>query len=284
MNNRLLSTPELLAEVVAANALPLFFSVLTGGLVLAWALALSWRATRPAGGPPRPRIVVVGSACLLSGVAAFAWLASAVVGGHALTRFDDALVAALRATQTADTLRVFARITHFGDTAVLTALGIGGALLLAASGRRLFAAGWAAAIGGNSLLNHGLKSVFERVRPLHEHGHSFATGWSFPSGHSSGTVVAWGIAAYVLMHLLPPRWHLPALFAAVAIALSTALSRIFLQVHYASDVLAGIASGSAWLSLCIVTIELLRARFEPPCNHPPPALPQVSSTSDQDRP
>jgi membrane-associated phospholipid phosphatase len=63
-----------------------------------------------------------------------------------------------------------------------------------------------------------------------------------------------------LMQLLPARWHLPLLLTAVAIALATALSRIVLHVHYASDVMAGIASGSAWLTLCITVAALLRRR------------------------
>lgn len=255
-----LSTPALLAEVVAANLLPLYFALLAGALALAASTLLSWRRLRPGGAASAARIASAGAVGVGIASGAFALIAAAMSSGHALTEFDDALVTALSATQPADTLRVFARLTHFGDTATLTALGIGGTLLLVWRRHLVLAATWAAAIAGNSLLNVSLKALFERVRPVHDHGFTIETSWSFPSGHASGTVAAWGIAAYVLLRLLPSRWHLPVVLAAVAIALTTAVSRVVLQVHFASDVLAGMASGAAWLTLCITLSELLRRR------------------------
>lgn len=85
-------------------------------------------------------------------------------------------------------------------------------------------------------------------------------GFSFPSGHSSGSVVAYGMLAYLSLRLLPVRWHLPSLLAMVALALTVGASRLFLGVHFASDVMAGFASGIAWLALCITSIEYIRWR------------------------
>jgi membrane-associated phospholipid phosphatase len=255
-----LSDAALLAEVVAADTVPLFLAALGGALALSLALAGSWRRMRPAGGTTRLRVALIGSSVALAAAALFAGLASALVSNGSLVRFDQALAAAMRATQPESVLRAFSLITHFGDTSVLTGLCIVGALWLLARRQRLLAAGWVAAIAGNSLLNRTLKAVFERVRPLHEHGHAFETSWSFPSGHASGTVVAYGMAAWILMRLLPARWHVPVLLVAVSIAFGTATSRVILQVHYFGDVLAGMASGTAWLSLCIMTVELLRRR------------------------
>ena len=64
--------------------------------------------------------------------------------------------------------------------------------------------------------------------------------------------------AYVAVRLLPERWELPAVLVAAGLAFSIGCSRVFLQVHWASDVLAGLASGSAWLVVCVVSIEMLR--------------------------
>ena len=115
------------------------------------------------------------------------------------------------------------------------------------------------ALGGNALLNPLLKRVFERVRPMHEHGLVTELGWSFPSGHTSSATVAYGMLAYVALRTLPAVWHVPALLAAAALAFTVGCSRVFLQVHFASDVLAGFASGAAWLTVCIVSVELARA-------------------------
>ena len=145
-----LSTPALLAETVAANLLPLYFALLAGALAVAASTLLSWRRLRPGGAASAARIAGAGALGVAIAGGSFALIAGAVTAGHALTDFDDALVAALRATQSADTLRVFARLTHFGDTETLTALGIGGALLLAWRRHLLLAATWAAAACGAS--------------------------------------------------------------------------------------------------------------------------------------
>lgn len=256
----LLADPQQLADVIAQNAVPLCLVALCAAFALALAGHVVSRRLWPGSARTPAQIIATGVACLLGAVLLFAALASAVAGDTRLVQFDHALADAMAVHQPAGTLRVFARLTHFGDTVVLTTLCIAGAAALLAGRRRLLAAAWVAAIGGNSLLNHSLKAIFERVRPLHEHGQTWETSWSFPSGHSSGTLVAYGMAAWILMQLLPARWHRPVLLTAVAIALVTALSRIVLHVHFASDVMAGLASGTAWLTLCITVAAVLRRR------------------------
>jgi membrane-associated phospholipid phosphatase len=226
------------------------------------------------GNPDRRRVVGAAIAGMLIAAALFAALALSIHTGNALTRVDEALVTALRGAVADDTLRAFGRITLLGDTVLRIALCVLGAAGLFAQRQRLLAAALLGSTLGNSLLNHGLKSLFERVRPLHDHSHAFETGWSFPSGHASGAVVTYGMAAYVLLRVLPARWRMPVLQAAAFAVLAAAASRIVLQVHYPSDVLAGMASGAAWLSLCIVTVELLQRRSAPPCNHPGRAMPE----------
>ena len=116
-----------------------------------------------------------------------------------------------------------------------------------------------AAVVGNALLNKGLKHLFERDRPAHWHGVVTETGYSFPSGHASGTLATYGMLAYLVLRLAPPLWHVPALLGAAWLAWMGACSRVLLQVHYASDVLAGLASGSVWLGLCIVGLRYAHA-------------------------
>jgi membrane-associated phospholipid phosphatase len=200
----------------------------------------------------------IGFALLLGAAALFAEIAEHLGPGATMSRTDEALTAAIRAHVGVTTLSVFAVLTQLGDVITLTLLGTGVALLLWWQRRRSLALGWVLALGGNALLNPLLKQVFERVRPLHENGLVNELGWSFPSGHTSGATVAYGMLAYVALRTLPPAWHVPAVLTATALAFTVGCSRVFLQVHFASDVAAGFASGAAWLTVCIVSVELAR--------------------------
>lgn len=237
----LLPTTALLWAGLRRITVPRDNSRLTPGAFLTLRLAFGFGA------------VVVGSLI-------FAEMAEALNAGEEMARFDTALVATLRARLAPGALQVFAWLTHLGDPTTIVALGAGVAGGLLWRGRRWLALAWLVALCGNGVLNPLLKRIFERVRPEHVAGGAFAPGWSFPSGHSSGAAVAYGMLAYVLLRLLPAVWHLPVVLTAAGVIFTTGCSRVFLQVHYASDVLAGFASGLAWLAVCVCSIELLRAR------------------------
>lgn len=203
-------------------------------------------------------LLVAGFAVILAAGSGFAELAEEIGHGGEVARFDDVFAAALAANVGQDTRTVFSAITRLGDPSTLVGLAIAVAAALVAAGRSRLAFGWLAALAGNALLNHALKSVFERVRPVHDPSFVAATGWSFPSGHSSGAVVAYGLLAYLLVRLLPRRWHLPTVVLAAALAFAIGSSRVFVGVHFASDVLAGFLSGGAWLAVCVVAMEFGR--------------------------
>lgn len=205
-----------------------------------------------------PRSFAIGSAVMLAGVLIFVLLASALTQGSPLIRFDQAIADALRANLAPQALQVFAALTHLADTATLTVLCVVGTLMLLARRQRGLALVWVLAIAGNGLLNQSLKAFIGRARPLDPVSTLLAHGLSFPSGHSSGSVVAYGMLAYLALRLLPKAWHLPALMAALLLAFTVGISRVVLRVHFASDVAAGFASGSAWLALCITSAELVR--------------------------
>ena len=123
----------------------------------------------------------------------------------------------------------------------------------------MLALGWLVALLGNAVLNPLLKLVFARSRPVHDPSLAqAATGFSFPSGHSSGAMVAYGMLLYVLLRVLPARWHPAAAMLAAALIVTTACSRVFLRVHFASDVAAGLLLGLSWLAVCVVSLEFAR--------------------------
>ena len=257
-----------LATRIGANAVPVFLCLLAVLLMLVAAIAWGLRALRERLKPAVQRRLRPAGAVLLYGAAGFALVLGAALlfaeiaehlgPGGAMARADAALAESIRVHVNPVILRAFAVVTHFGDVLSMSLLGVVVALLLWQRRQPALALGWVLAVGGNALLNPLLKRVFERVRPVHEHGLVSELGWSFPSGHTSSSTVAYGMLAYIAIRTLPPRWHLPAVLTAAALAFSVGCSRIFLQVHFASDVAAGFASGTAWLTVCIVSVELGR--------------------------
>ena len=201
-------------------------------------------------------MLIVGAASL------FEAISDRIDPANAMGLADQALVDAIAQHVPLGALRVFALITHLADPAVLTVLGMVVAVVLWRRRTRLLAAGWVLALAGNAVLNPLLKVVFERARPVHDHGLAQATGFSFPSGHSSGAMVAYAMLLYLGLRVLPPRWHALAAMVAVGLVFSIACSRIFLRVHFASDVAAGLLSGLCWTGVCIAGLEFARARAQ----------------------
>ncbi|MBT9442669.1 MAG: phosphatase PAP2 family protein, partial [Acidovorax sp.] len=156
-------------------------------------------------------------------------------GGH-WGALDDAIAQGMRAQADTAVLQWFAALTHLGDSWVLAGGTIVVAVALWVRQHRLLATGWLVAMAGNGALTKILKELFERVRPEHVHGIAQADGFSFPSGHSSASMAAYAMLAYLATRLLPRPWHMPAVLAAGALIFTTGWSRVVLQVHYASDV------------------------------------------------
>lgn len=256
---------QALADWLGAHAVTVFILTLTILLLLAAFAVVFFKrySGRIVGGDLSRTMLlsislVVGAAMLMATAAVFAEMMEVFEADEEFGLFDSRLTEALSKELSAATLRAFATLTHLGDPITLTVLVVVVGILLLARRQTAMAFGWVSACAGGALLNRALKQIFERVRPVHDHGFAVADGYSFPSGHTSGSVVVYGMLAYLGMRLLPSRWHVPAVLLATAIAFSTGWSRVFLQVHWASDVIAGFASGLAWLTVCVVSMEIAR--------------------------
>lgn len=119
------------------------------------------------------------------------------------------------------------------------------------------------AVGGGVLLSTLAKTVIDRPRPdLVPHG-SFVTAASFPSGHSMMAAVVY-LTLAVMIARVRPRWRTKAyiLSCAVLIALLVGVSRVYLGVHWPTDVLAGWTIGSGWALLCWAVTLWLQRRGE----------------------
>jgi undecaprenyl-diphosphatase len=118
-------------------------------------------------------------------------------------------------------------------------------------GLRRESASVAVCLGGAAFLNWALKHFFVRARPdlfrvISE------TGYSFPSGHAMVSLCFYGMLAYVLGRRLAKRWQRLTLYALTGcLVMIIGFSRIYLGVHYPSDVAAGYIAGGTWLAFCV---------------------------------
>ena len=102
-----------------------------------------------------------------------------------------------------------------------------------------------------------LKEAFGRVRPAFENGGAAYDGLSYPSGHSSGIATLVTIALVLAWPRLTARHRRLALAAGVALAVLVGLTRMWLGVHFLSDVLGGWALGVAWTMLVAAAFDAL---------------------------
>lgn len=188
------------------------------------------------------------SLSLLSGLC-FAQLAAEVREGE-LVAFDDLMGDALtRWRGTVDPLML--ALTHFGGWRWLTLVTVIVVLALAMRGRWKQAIYLVLAASGPVLLNWGLKLLFQRARPGSAVLYLVAepSSFSFPSGHAMSSVgVLLGVAVLAQTLGWPRTWsHLVAAVCCL-LALGVGVSRIYLGVHFASDVLGGQLAAAAWVS------------------------------------
>jgi undecaprenyl-diphosphatase len=150
-------------------------------------------------------------------------------------------------------------VTFLGSVGFLTSASVlvGVVLAIRRSFYRLLALVLAA--GGGALLNLALKHLFHRQRPALENPLVTLSSYGFPSGHTMGATIFYGVLALIVTYWIR-RWSrrvLIGLVAALAIALIGA-SRIYLGAHYFTDVIGAIAVGLAWLAFCWTGVETLR--------------------------
>ncbi|WP_437577229.1 phosphatase PAP2 family protein [Sorangium sp. So ce887] len=208
---------------------------------------------------------------LTLGALVFVALAEAVSGGASIVQVDLALARALHASSSSAGVTALRAFTHLGSGWALTVVAIVVAAVLLKRQHRVLAVGWLIALAGSGLLNRALKALFARPRPLFDDPLAVARGWSFPSGHSMGTFVTFGMLSYLaLLFLRTLRARL--VFVAFALGWTVAMgfSRMCLGVHYLSDVLAGFAAGGVWLAVCISGSEVARRRPSRIDGRPPP--------------
>lgn len=208
--------------------------------------------------PVRPRL----SPPAFAGLAVFVGISILVATGTTLP-WDRAVLEWLGAIRSPGRTDPMLLITYLGDGKVEVPLALGVvALLWVRSGRgsalRLFAAG----VTGE-LLYLALKALFQRPRPdvIERLG---GAGWySYPSGHAMMAPILWSLPLLLLARTVPVGRRLPFVLLACAMPPLIAASRLYLGVHYPSDVLGALALGFAWMAFWLDRENAARAGQAP---------------------
>jgi len=145
-------------------------------------------------------------------------------------------------------LQVFNAVTFFGNTGtVILIAGIVGAILLLNKNYRPYLIGLVTTLAGAAGSAYVLKEIVARARPggLIPYA-AVETSFSFPSGHATASMALYGFIAFILYRLYP-RYKTVIVMVATLIILSIGFSRLYLGLHFPSDVIAGYVVGGVWV-------------------------------------
>ena len=193
---------------------------------------------------------------------AFSALLDAVLDNATLVRFDVTTVNWIHDRATPGGLAFFSAVSNAGSPRAITILAIGGGLALLMLRRPVVLTTWIAAFAGSPLVEQVFKHAVHRSRPPYGARYLLNHSYSFPSGHAMASFVGIGMLLYVLGRFWrPPRpWRGVVAACGVAFVLLVGFSRVYLGVHYPSDVLGGFAASAAWMSVCLSGMSLVLHR------------------------
>lgn len=177
-----------------------------------------------------------------------------------LAAFDDRIAELVAPLRSPASIRLAVWITGFGDSATLTAAILVATGFLWADRRPLLIGPlWLTFLGAQATTWAG-KFGFDRARPEFI-AEVTALSPSFPSGHATGAAAVYGFIAYALARDVPSgRSRFELAYWTALLVLLIAGTRVFLSVHYASDVAAGLLVGGFWLLVGFAAAELSRAK------------------------
>jgi len=180
----------------------------------------------------------------------FAWLGSEVLEGDT-QHFDQVIREWVHHYASSGMTRAMNAISLLGYNVLIVELAIALAVFAWLRWRR--AALWlAVAMAGSLVLDLTLKYIYHRTRPTAYFG-TAPHSYSFPSGHAMCSFCFYGVLAGLLSARTKPlAWRLLIWFAAATLVIAIGLSRIYLGVHYPSDVVAGYLAATVWVGTVIV--------------------------------
>jgi undecaprenyl-diphosphatase len=204
--------------------------------------------------------LLLGLAAAIGSLIFFAWLSDEVLEGETRT-FDDATRASVHAWASPPLTSFMQVISFMGSTRFLFAATTVATLIMIWVKWKREAILFPITMIGAGLLNMTLKLSFQRARPVPFFDLLPPRSYSFPSGHSLASFCFYGVLAAMLSaRIQSRRWRLVFWAGAIVIVLLMGLSRIYLGVHYTTDVLAGYAAALIWVMVVSFVEQTLAER------------------------
>jgi membrane-associated phospholipid phosphatase len=206
--------------------------------------------------------LALGTSVLLAAAWLFGEIAEDVVNQDApLGTLDLDVAAWLHGRVTPVKTSIMSVISDFGAPLTVIAIASAVALILLLMRKRYWFLALFLAVPGGALLNIIIKHLIHRNRPIFEDPIQTLTSYSFPSGHAMGSTLLYGmLAAIVIGHTRDGQLRALAIAVASSVVAMICFSRIYLGVHYLSDVIAGFLAGVVWLGACLVAVAALQRR------------------------
>jgi len=188
----------------------------------------------------------------------FATLAYEILAKESFT-FDKQILLALRELHGPLWDVVMLGLTYIGQPTALLSLCAGLGIWLLKLGERSQATVLIIAASGATALNVLLKHLFGRARPLLWERVVDVGQYSFPSGHAMISMVTFGMIGYLLTTKFP-QWRGRIISLTLVLVIGIGLSRLYLGVHWPTDIVAGYAAGIVWLFTCIFSLQVWQDR------------------------
>ncbi len=196
--------------------------------------------------------LAVGALVILLGSWLFGSLIDAVLDNAGVVAVDRAAATWIHSRTSPPGLITSELVSLAGSPPAMILLGVAGAIVLWREHDRILTTAWVVAFAGGGVVDWAVKTAVHRNRPPFASAYLHATTFSFPSGHSMGSLIGYGMTVFAIESVTRPSprvaWSLR-LGAAVLVA-AVGGSRLYLGVHYPSDVLGGYAAGAVWMSVC----------------------------------
>jgi undecaprenyl-diphosphatase len=209
--------------------------------------------------------IVVGLVVCLLTAWLFAALLDSVREKDVLVHRDEAVANWFHLNGTPFGYRFFVFITWIGSPAAMAVLFAAAMLYLWRAKQRTLMVAWVLSYVGGTVLDAVVKDIVRRPRPEFAGKFLYFNSWSFPSGHSMGSLIGFSMLAYTIIRVGQVKSGVAQTAIWVGAFMMVVLvgySRLYLAVHFLSDVVAGYTLGVLWLAVCFTGLQMVSRRAE----------------------